>query len=124
MIKSLGLAVLLVPALVMSMSAQQKTVRQSAVEAQIRRLDLAAAKAILNKDEKLIVRFFTADSVINNPRNSLTLGVGITPAANGNRFGGSAFFDTGDTNPTTLAESVAGNDYFQLIVTPTAGSEG
>jgi hypothetical protein len=28
--------------------------------------------------------------------SSLTLGVGITPAANGNRFGGSAFFDTGD----------------------------
>jgi len=52
---------------------------------------------------------------------NLTLGAGVTAAANGNRFGGNAWFDTGDTNPTTLAESVAGNDYIQFIVTPVDG---
>lgn len=53
---------------------------------------------------------------------SLTLGAGVTPAANGNRFGGSNWFDTGDTNPTTFSESFAGDDYIQFIVTPTAGN--
>ncbi len=65
----------------------------------------------------------TEPSTSNDPNLSaanLTLG-SVTPAANGNRFGGSAWFDTGDTNPTTLAESIAGNDYIQFIVTPNAG---
>ncbi len=52
---------------------------------------------------------------------SLTFGAGVTPASNGNRFGGSNWFDTGDTNPTTLAESITGNDYIQFVVTPNSG---
>ncbi|MFN0279963.1 MAG: cohesin domain-containing protein [Pyrinomonadaceae bacterium] len=56
----------------------------------------------------------------NLSATSLTQGT-ITAAANGNRFGGNNWFDTGDTNPTTLAESIAGNDYIQFIVTPNAG---
>ena len=67
----------------------------------------------------------TEPSVFNNASvlaSSLTLGSGITPAANVNRFGGSNFFDAGDTNPTTLAESIAGNDFFQFIVTPAAAA--
>ncbi len=52
---------------------------------------------------------------------NLTLGAGVTTAANSNRFGGTNWFDTGDTNPTTLAESIAGNDYIQFVVTPNAG---
>ncbi|HEV7298912.1 MAG TPA: PEP-CTERM sorting domain-containing protein [Tepidisphaeraceae bacterium] len=65
----------------------------------------------------------TEPSVSNDPLllpSTLTLGSGITPTANANRFGGNNFFDTGDTNPTTLAESIAGNDYFQFTVTPVA----
>lgn len=45
-----------------------------AVEAELRRLDIAAAKAILEKDEKGIARYFTKNSVTNNPRNNLTRG--------------------------------------------------
>jgi hypothetical protein len=53
---------------------------------------------------------------------NLTFGAGVTPAANGNRFGGSAWFDSGDTVAgTTLAESISGNDYIQFIVTPSSG---
>ena len=33
---------------------------------------------------------------------TLTLGAGITAAANGNRFGGTGWLDAGDTNPSTL----------------------
>jgi Carboxypeptidase regulatory-like domain/Fibronectin type III domain/Protein of unknown function (DUF1533) len=65
----------------------------------------------------------TEPSVANDPNLSatnLTLG-SVTPAANANRLGGSNWFDTGDTNPTTLAESVTGNDYIQFVVTPNAG---
>lgn len=51
---------------------------------------------------------------------NLTLG-SVTPAANGNRFGGNNWFDTGDSNPTTLAESVSGNDYIEFVVTPSSG---
>lgn len=55
---------------------------------------------------------------------NLTLGAGVTAAGNGNRFGGTGWFDTGDTAVgSTLAESVSGNDYIQFIVTPTAGSQ-
>jgi hypothetical protein len=55
--------------------------------------------------------------------STLTLGAGVTAASNGNRFGGNAWFDTGDTATglgTTLAESIAGNDYIEFIVTPNA----
>ncbi len=63
-------------------------------------------------------------SVFNNANISsanLTLGAGVNGSANGNRFGGNAWFDGGDTNPTTLAESIAGNDYIEFIVTPNVG---
>ena len=54
---------------------------------------------------------------VNISASNLTLGVGVTAAANGNRFGGSGWFNTGNT----LAEAVAGNDYIQFIVTPNSG---
>ena len=63
-------------------------------------------------------------SVFNNGNISaanLTVG-SITAVGNANRLGGSNWFDTGDTNPTTLTESITGNDYIQFIVTPNAGS--
>ena len=66
----------------------------------------------------------TEPSVFNNANISaanLTQGT-ITPAANANRFGGSGWFNTGNTPAgNTLAEAVAGNDYIQFIVTPNAG---
>jgi hypothetical protein len=54
--------------------------------------------------------------------STLTLS-GVTPAGNANRFGGSNWFDTGDTTTapgTTLAESISGADYIQFVVTPNA----
>ena len=57
----------------------------------------------------------------NITASNLTPG-SITAAGNANRLGGSNWFDTGDANPTTLAESITGNDYIQFIVTPNAGS--
>lgn len=55
------------------------------LENEIRALDLAAARAVLEKDEKLIARYFTADSVTNNPRNGLTRGsAGVIDAARSN----------------------------------------
>lgn len=57
----------------------------SSIENEIRRLDLAAARAILNKDEKLIARYFTPDSITNNPRNTQTRGSqGVIEAARTN----------------------------------------
>jgi autotransporter-associated beta strand protein len=51
----------------------------------------------------------------------LTLG-SLTAAANTNRFGGSNWFNTGNTAAgNTLAEAVAGNDYIQFVVTPGTG---
>ncbi|MES2412026.1 MAG: T9SS sorting signal type C domain-containing protein [Bacteroidota bacterium] len=52
--------------------------------------------------------------------SNLTLG-SVSAAGNANRFGGSNWFDTGDTNPTTLAQSITGNDYIEFTVTPTGG---
>jgi hypothetical protein len=50
---------------------------------------------------------------------NLTLGPGITAAANGNRFGGRNWFDSGDTVAgTTLTESISGNDYIEFIISP------
>lgn len=66
----------------------------------------------------------TEPSVANDPNvaaANLTQGAGITPAANGNRFGGNNWFNTGNTNPNTLAEAITGNDYLQFIVTPNVG---
>lgn len=67
------------------MSAQTGRSSVKNVEAELRRLDLAAAKAVLEKDEKAITRYFTKDSVTNNPRNGLTIGSdGIIQAARAN----------------------------------------
>ncbi len=64
-------------------------------------------------------------SVFNDPNLSatnLTFGAGVTPAANGNRFGGSNWFDAGNTAAgNTIAQAVAGNNYIEFIVTPTSG---
>ncbi len=67
----------------------------------------------------------TEPSVFNDPNLSgitnLTLG-SVTPASNGSRFGGSGWFNTGNTvGGNTLVEAVAGNDYIQFIVTPNSG---
>ena len=54
----------------------------SKLEATLRKLDLEAALAIQEKDEARIARFFTKESVTNNPRNGLTLGSsGVIEAA-------------------------------------------
>ena len=67
----------------------------------------------------------TEPSVFNDANISsadLTFGVGVTAAANGNRFGGSGWFNTGNTaGGSTLSESISGNDYIQFIVTPNSG---
>ena len=65
---AIGLFLLLVPGLTYSQELQSKTVQE------IRKLDQAAAKAVLEKDENAIARFFSKDSVTNNPRSGLTLG--------------------------------------------------
>lgn len=52
---------------------------------------------------------------------SLTLGAGVTAAGNANRFGGSNWFNTGNTNPSTLAEAIAGNNFIQFTLTPNSG---
>jgi len=64
-------------------------------------------------------------SVSNDPNiaaASLTLGAGVTGSANANRFGGSGWFNTGNTaGGSTFAEALAGNDFIQFIVSPNAG---
>jgi ketosteroid isomerase-like protein len=65
-------------------TAPAQTARPSSksVETELRQLDIAAAKAILEKDEKAIARYFTSSSVINDPRNGLTIGSsGVIEAA-------------------------------------------
>jgi hypothetical protein len=66
----------------------------------------------------------TEPSIANDPSiaaANLTQGT-ITAAANSNRFGGSGWFNTGNTaGGNTLAEAVAGNDYIQFVVSPSSG---
>jgi hypothetical protein len=53
---------------------------------------------------------------------NLTNGGGWTPAANPNRFGGSGWFNTGNTVAgSTISEAIAGNDYIQFTVSPNGG---
>jgi hypothetical protein len=63
-------------------------------------------------------------SVANDPNvtaASLTFG-SITAAVNGNRLGGSGWFNTGNTAAgNTISEAVTGNDYIQFVVTPNVG---
>lgn len=54
--------------------------------------------------------------------SNLTLGMGITAAANGNRFGGNAYFDTGDPSPTDLPDAVSDNEYIEFNVTLSTGT--
>ena len=62
---------------VYAQSASDEKLKES-----LRALDLQAAEAILKRDERLIARFFTEDSITNNPRNSQTLGSkGVIEAA-------------------------------------------
>ena len=66
-------------------SAQTARSSSKNLEAELRQLDLAAARAVLEKDEKAIARYFTKDSVTNNPRNGLTIGSeGVIQAARAN----------------------------------------
>ena len=70
-----------------ALTASAQTGRSSTknIEAELRQLDLAAAKAVLEKDEKAIARYFTPTSVTNNPRNNLPIGSeGIIQAARSN----------------------------------------
>lgn len=64
----------------------------------------------------------TEPSVFNNANLStsdLTFGAGIVPAGNGLRFGGTNWFDTGNTVAgSTITEAIAGNNYIQFVVTP------
>ena len=68
-----------------SVTAQKTAASSGDVEAEIRRLDLEAAKAIQQKDERAIATYFAERSVTNNPRNGLTLGSsGVIDAARTN----------------------------------------
>ena len=71
-------------------SQSSKPKRISSVELEIRRLDLAEARAFKEKDERLIEQFFAKNSVVNNPRNSLTFGSAGVIAVT--RLGASDYF--------------------------------
>ena len=69
-------------AILLPLIANGQTSKSNGLESALRKLDLEAAKAIQEKDEKGIATYFTADSVTNNPRSSLTLGSkGVIDAA-------------------------------------------
>jgi uncharacterized protein (TIGR02246 family) len=59
-----------VPALALG----QITDNPTKLEQQIRELDAASAKAILEKDDAGVDRLFAKDAVVNNPRGGLTYG--------------------------------------------------
>ena len=67
----------------------------------------------------------TEPSTFNNTNinpSDLSLGIGILPQANANRFGGVGWFDTGNTAAgSTLAQAIAGNNYIQFTVMPKSG---
>jgi ketosteroid isomerase-like protein len=68
-----------------SLATAQTADKDLRLEAEIRRLDQDAARAIQQKDEAAIRRFFTPYSVTNNPRNGLTKGsAGVIEAARAN----------------------------------------
>lgn len=60
----------------------------------------------------------TTEASVSNHANiaaaNLTLGAGITPSGNENRFGGTSW-------SIALADSIANGDYIQFIVAPTSG---
>ena len=57
-----------------TLAATMLTVAQSSSEREIRSLDQAAAKAILERDDAGIDRYFASDSITNNPRGGQTVG--------------------------------------------------
>ena len=71
---SITLALILFTAITISVNAQSSS--DASLKDSLRELDLKAGEAILKRDEKEIERYFTADSVTNNPRNGLTHGSG------------------------------------------------
>lgn len=69
----------------------------------------------------------TSEPSVTNDANlaaaNLTLGAGVVASTNGNRFGGSNWFDTGNTAAgSTIAEAVAGNNFIQFVVTPSGAT--
>ncbi|WP_432672703.1 T9SS sorting signal type C domain-containing protein [Flavobacterium sp. SM2513] len=58
---------------------------------------------------------------VNISSSNLTLGPGIGAFPNGDRFGGNYWFDTGNSNSSTLVQAIAGDNYIQFIVTPNTG---
>lgn len=60
--------------LAVSVGAQRKPASIASIEQTVRALDLDAARAVLNHDEKAIALYFAPNSVTNNPRNGLTKG--------------------------------------------------
>jgi len=66
-------------------------------------------------------------SATNDPgvgSSTLLLGAGLSGDANGNRFGGDGWFNSGNTaGGNTLSEAVAGDSFIEFTVTPTAGFE-
>ena len=63
----------------------------------------------------------SSTSNTNVASSTLSLGAGVTAASNSNRFGGSNWFKTGNTNPSLLSEAITANSYIEFIVTPTTG---
>ena len=63
----------------------------------------------------------TSTSNTNVASSTLSLGAGVTAASNSNRFGGSGWFKTGNTNPSLLSEAITANSYIEFTVTPTTG---
>ncbi len=57
---------------------------------------------------------------VNVSATNLTQGT-IMAVANANRFGGNAWWNTGNSTNSTLAEAITGSDYLQFVVTPNAG---
>jgi hypothetical protein len=65
-----------------SAAAEVSDKSKQQIEKELRNLDAEAAKAVLEKNEIAITRLFAEDSVINDPRDSLTHGsAGVIEAA-------------------------------------------
>ena len=82
-LRVLLIAAIAVLSLSLAAAAQKRAAApRTSVEQTIRSLDLEAARAVLNHDEKAIARYFAPNSVTNNPRNGLTMGsAGVIEAA-------------------------------------------
>ena len=67
----------------------------------------------------------TTEPSISNDANispsNILMGSGLVPLADANQFGGTSWWHTGNSNPSTLTQAIAGNSYFEFTVTPNAG---